>query len=78
MTAGFQREIRKHAGVPDPASCSLAEERLIANIKTVTGGTDKGAHTAAQTGVGNLRPEISVMEKIVSNSFAIASVSTQV
>ncbi|MCK7507413.1 MAG: hypothetical protein MZV70_27475 [Desulfobacterales bacterium] len=64
MAAGFQCEIRKHAGVPNPAAGSLTKERLIANIKTITGGTDKGTDAAAQTGVGNLRPEISVMENI--------------
>ena len=46
VTAGLQREIRKHTGVPNATSCALAEKRLIANVKTVTSGTDKSAGAA--------------------------------
>ena len=73
MAAGFQREIRKHAGIPDSAARSLAEKRLIANIKTVTGGTDKRADAAAQAGVGNLSSRNPCYRKIASNSLAMTS-----
>jgi len=50
MTARLQSKIRKHAGIPNSASCSFAKQIVITNIKTVTGWTNKSTDAAAQTG----------------------------
>jgi len=47
VAARLQREISKRASVPNPAADTMTEERLIANIKAVTGGTDKSTDTTA-------------------------------
>ena len=47
MAAGLQRKIRKHAGIPNAAANTLTEERFIADVETVTGGTDKSSDAAA-------------------------------
>ena len=65
VPAGFQREIREHARIPDPAANALTEKRLIANIKTIAGGTNKGAYPAAQAGGCGFLPEIADVKKIL-------------
>ena len=58
MPAGLQREISEHAGIPNTAAHTLAEKRVIANVKTVTGRADKSADAATEAG-GRLRlPEL--------------------
>src|SRR5512145_372083 len=47
VAAGFQGEIREHAGVPHTAAGSFAEHRLVANIETVAGRAHEGANAAA-------------------------------
>ena len=64
VTASLQREISKHTGIPDAAADTLAEECFIANVKTVTGWTDKGTRAAAQAGVGHLLPKLRFVKKI--------------
>ena len=65
MTARLQSKIRKHAGIPNSASCSFAKQIVITNIKTVTGRTNKSTDAAAQAGGRYLFPEIGIVEDIL-------------